>query len=65
MFSFWRCLPLCLHPSPQHLVSRPFLFSKKLTQTNYLLWKTQRMSLIEAQDLLSFVDGTRKEPQRN
>ncbi|KAF3452163.1 hypothetical protein FNV43_RR08261 [Rhamnella rubrinervis] len=37
--------------------------SIKLTQTNYLLWKTKRMSFIEAQDLLNFVDGTGKEPK--
>lgn len=66
VFSLWRWPPLCLHTSPQHLVSRPspFFFSIKLTQTNYLLLKTQIMSLIEAQDLLSFVDGTGKEPKQ-
>lgn len=44
-------------PSTAHFLSIKF------TQTNYLLWKTQIMSLIEAQDLLSFVDGTGKEPK--
>lgn len=38
--------------------------SIRLTQTNYIPWKTQRMSLIEVQDLLSFVDGTEKEPKK-
>ena len=66
MFSLWRCPPLCLYPSPQHLVSIPSIanfLSIKLTQTNYLLWKTKKISFIEAQDLLSFVDGTGKEPK--
>ena len=38
--------------------------SIRLTQTNYIPWKTQIMSLIEVQDLLSFVDGTEKEPKK-
>lgn len=56
--------PLCLYPSPQHLVSIPSIeieFSIKLKQT---LWKTKKISFIEAQDLLSFVDGTGKEPKK-
>ena len=56
-----RCILLL-----SHLVSIPSIanfLSIKLTQTNYLLWKPKIMSFIEAQDLLSFVDGTSKEPK--
>lgn len=66
MFYLWRCPPLCLYPSPPHLVSIPSIenfLSIQFTQTNYQLWKTKIMSFIEAQDLLSFVDGTGKEPK--
>ncbi|KAF7151725.1 hypothetical protein RHSIM_Rhsim02G0101900 [Rhododendron simsii] len=31
--------------------------SLRLTETNYLLWRTQILSLIESQDVLGFVDG--------
>ena len=31
--------------------------SIKLSQNNYLLWKTQIMGLIESQDMIGFIDG--------
>ena len=31
--------------------------SIKLTQTNYKLWKTQIMGLIESQDMIGFING--------
>nr|CAD1822622.1 unnamed protein product [Ananas comosus var. bracteatus] len=36
--------------------------SLKLTTTNYLLWETQVLSLIESQDLLGFITGESKPP---
>ncbi|KAJ8646974.1 hypothetical protein MRB53_008722 [Persea americana] len=44
------------HPYPSNLDVANFV-SLKQTQTNYLLWKTQVLSLIEWQDLLSFIIG--------
>jgi len=56
VFSLWRCPPLCLYPSPQHLVSIPSIeieFSIKLKQT---LWKTKKISFIEAQVSVSLME---------
>ncbi|KAF6149562.1 hypothetical protein GIB67_003710 [Kingdonia uniflora] len=41
--------------------------SLKLKSTNYLLWETQVLSLIESQDLLGFITGktTQPEPEIN
>ncbi|KAF7149901.1 hypothetical protein RHSIM_Rhsim02G0228300 [Rhododendron simsii] len=38
--------------------------SLRLTETNYLLWRTQILSLIESQDVLGFVDGGEPMPSR-
>lgn len=32
--------------------------SIKLTQSNFMLWKTQMMGLIESQDMVRFIDGS-------
>lgn len=36
--------------------------SMKLTQTNYLLWRTQIMSLIESQEVSDFITGKMEIP---
>ena len=36
--------------------------SLKLTSTNFLLWETQVISLIESQDLIGFITGTISAP---
>ena len=36
----------------------------KLTQYNYLLWKTQMHGLIESQDLAGFIEGDYPQPEK-
>ena len=36
----------------------------KLSSSNYLLWKSQLLSLFESQDMLGYVDGTMVPPPR-
>nr|CAD1837421.1 unnamed protein product [Ananas comosus var. bracteatus] len=49
------------YPYPCNLNVANFV-SLKLTTTNYLLWETQVLSLIESQDLLGFITGESKPP---
>lgn len=48
-------------PYPSTLNISNFV-SLKLTQNNYMLWKTQISGLIESQDMGGFLDGTYPEP---
>ena len=45
------------YPYPSTLNISNFI-SLKLTQNNYMLWKTQINGLIESQDMGGFLDGT-------
>ena len=45
------------YPYPATLSVGNFV-SIKLSQNNYLLWKTQIMGLIESQDMIGFIDGS-------
>ena len=36
----------------------------KLSSSNYLLWKSQLLPLLESQDMLGYVDGTMVPPPR-
>ncbi|KAL9437857.1 hypothetical protein AB3S75_023681 [Citrus x aurantiifolia] len=49
------------YPYPSTLNISNFV-SLKLTQNNYMLWKTQISGLIESQDMGGFLDGTYPEP---
>ncbi|KAK2986127.1 hypothetical protein RJ640_024676 [Escallonia rubra] len=49
------------YPYPSALNIGNFV-SLKLTQTNFLLWKTQIMGLIESQEMMGFLDGTYEKP---
>lgn len=48
-------------PSNLHVLNSVTL---KLTDSNYLLWKTQFESLLSSQKLLGFVNGSTPQPQR-
>ncbi|KAF8389567.1 hypothetical protein HHK36_024083 [Tetracentron sinense] len=51
------------YPYPSNLNVGNFI-SIKLTQSNFLLWKTQFMDLIESQDMLGFIEGNYPMPER-
>lgn len=51
------------YPYPSQLNVGNFV-SIKLTQTNYLLWKTQMLGLIESQNLVGFIDGEYPQPDQ-
>ncbi|KAF6174036.1 hypothetical protein GIB67_020218 [Kingdonia uniflora] len=50
------------YPYPSNLNITNFV-SLKLKSTNYLLWETQVLSLIESQDLLGFITGKTTQPE--
>lgn len=50
------------YPYPSTLNVSNFV-SLKLTQSNYLLWETQMLTLIESQDLLEFISGKQIIPE--
>lgn len=49
------------YPYPAYLNIANFV-SLKLTSSNYLLWKTQFLSLVESQDLIGFINGDTPAP---
>lgn len=49
------------YPYPANLNVANFV-SLKLSASNYLLWETQVLSLIESQDLLGFITGNTPQP---
>lgn len=52
------------YPYPANLNIANFV-SLKLSASNYLLWETQVLSLIESQDLLGFITGKTPQPEPN
>ncbi|PIA50672.1 hypothetical protein AQUCO_01200116v1 [Aquilegia coerulea] len=54
--------PLPKYPYHANLNVANFV-SLKLSSSNYLLWETQVLSLIESQDLLGFITGTTPQPE--
>ncbi|KAF6144990.1 hypothetical protein GIB67_013341 [Kingdonia uniflora] len=50
------------YPYPSNLNIANFV-SLKLKSTNYLLWETQVLSLMESQDLLGFINGKTTQPE--
>lgn len=50
------------YPYPANLNVANFV-SLKLSASNYLLWETQVLSLIESQDLLGFITGNTPQPE--
>ncbi|OMO87084.1 hypothetical protein COLO4_20808 [Corchorus olitorius] len=50
------------YPYPSTLNVGNFV-TLKLKQTNFLLWKTQIMGLIQSQDMMGFVDGSLPIPE--
>ncbi|OMO62605.1 Integrase, catalytic core [Corchorus capsularis] len=52
------------YPYPATLNITNFV-SLKLNQTNFLLWKTQIMGLIESQDMAALLDGSLPTPSRS
>lgn len=50
------------YPCPSSLNIGNFV-SFKLTHTNFLLWKTHILALIESQDLQGFINGENSTPE--
>ncbi|KAL9451702.1 hypothetical protein AB3S75_013303 [Citrus x aurantiifolia] len=53
-------------PPTQHITSNTYIFTTpiKLTQSNFMLWRSQVISSIRANELEGFVDGSHTCPPR-
>ena len=49
---------------PNLLIIFFHMITIKLSSSNYLLWKSQLLPLLESQDMLGYVDGTMVPPPR-
>lgn len=52
----------CSTNSTPSITSTQLNFSIKLTSSNYLAWKTQIIPLLNSQDLMGDIDGTKPPP---
>nr|VVV74912.1 unnamed protein product [Nymphaea colorata] len=50
------------YPYPYNLNAANFV-TIKLNQTNFLIWKTQLLGLIESQDMTEFIEGETAAPE--
>ncbi|XP_023743723.1 protein ACCELERATED CELL DEATH 6 isoform X2 [Lactuca sativa] len=50
---------------PSHVNASSFLSVKLSSKTNYTRWQEQMMCLVESHDMLSFIDGTFRNPKKN
>nr|KAJ0201009.1 hypothetical protein LSAT_V11C600330570 [Lactuca sativa] len=53
------------YPYPSHVNAASFVSIKLLSKTNYSLWQEQMMCLVESHDMLSFINGTLKNPKEH
>ncbi|GAV69817.1 UBN2_3 domain-containing protein [Cephalotus follicularis] len=51
--------------SPTNFTNIHHFLSIKLTSTNYLIWRSQFLPLLNGYDLMQFVDGSSSPPPRN